>query len=104
MKYVAHFRFPDGVHIPAWQQHKFRVAKSPQALNNLFFSRRLLCAEAEMTPSSGVRMVKIRSDSLYRVSFNTSPDITIVSICIFSCPSSVPGNVKRKINDYSGSV
>ena len=29
VKYVAHFRFPDGVHIPAWQQHKFRVAKKP---------------------------------------------------------------------------
>ena len=29
VKYVAHFRFSDGVHIPARQQHKFRVAKKP---------------------------------------------------------------------------
>ena len=39
VKYVAHFRFSDGVHIPAWQQHKIQSSKkSPQALNNLFFA------------------------------------------------------------------
>ena len=33
-----------------------------------------------MTPSSGVRMVRIRSDSLYRVSFNTSPCVMILEL------------------------
>ena len=52
------------VNLQCWVKVKSDWRGNEVLLNNLLFSRRLLCAEAEITPSPGVRIVRIRSDSL----------------------------------------
>ena len=90
MEDVFDIRLSHCIHIPSGDKHELRVTKKPAGAEQLLFSRRLLCAEAEMTPSPGVRSVMIRSDSLYRVSFRTRPGVTMVSICFFSCRGGEP--------------
>ena len=65
-------------------------------LNSLFFSRMLPLAEAEMTPRSGVRIVRMRSASPTLIWRRISPVVAIgISILLRQLPSFIVEIIKN---------
>ncbi len=65
MEAFLHIGFPHSIHIAAGHQCKLRIAEQPAGTEQLALQpQAVLQHAAVITPSSGVRIVKMRSDSL----------------------------------------